>query len=123
MTDPFRVLVVDDHKEFRTAATALVSAMPGFEMAGEATTGEEAIALLHTVRAHLVLMDVRMPGIGGIEATRRIRTDHPSTRVVLVSSSDLANLPPAVGTCGAERFVRKDLMGVDTFEQLRATGT
>jgi two-component system, NarL family, invasion response regulator UvrY len=123
MSAAFRIMVVDDHKEFRAATAALVSALPGFEMVAEAATGEEALALLGTVEANVVLMDVRMPGIGGIEATRRIRADYPSTRVVLVSSSDLANLPAGVVSCGADRFVRKDLMGVDTFEELRATGS
>ena len=119
MSQDVRVLVVDDQPQFRRAAATLISAVEGFELVGEAATGEEALVLVASLGAHLVLMDVRMPGIGGIEATRRILADRPATRVVLVSSSDADNLPATLTMCGAERFVRKDDIGVATLEDLR----
>jgi two-component system, NarL family, invasion response regulator UvrY len=64
-------------------------------------------------------MDVRMPGMGGAEATRRIRHRHPATRVVLVSVTDRADLTPDIDTCGAERFVKKDQIDADMLELLR----
>ena len=67
-----RVVVADDHPPFLRAARAVVGATPGFELVGAAGSGEEAIELAATARADLVLLDVHMPGIGGIEAARRI---------------------------------------------------
>ncbi len=119
MSDPIRVLIVDDHPQFRRAAARLISAVGGFEIVGEANTGEEALAFITVRRADLVLMDVRMPGMGGTEATRRIRADHPGTRVVLVSVTDRADLPPDIDTCGAERFVKKDQIDAGTFRLLQ----
>jgi DNA-binding NarL/FixJ family response regulator len=117
--EPIRVLIVDDQPQFRRAAGRLISAVGGFEIVGEATTGEEALDFVAGRRADLVLMDVRMPGMGGTEATRRIRADHPAMRVVLVSVTDRADLRPDVDTCGAERFVKKDQIDAGTFERLR----
>jgi two-component system invasion response regulator UvrY len=119
MTGPIQVLIVDDQPQFRRAAARLISAVGGFEIIGEATSGEEALSFMAARQADLVLMDVRMPGMGGAEATRRIRADHPATRVVLVSVTDRADLIPDVDTCGAERFVKKDQIDADMFEGLR----
>jgi two-component system, NarL family, invasion response regulator UvrY len=120
VTGLVRVLVVDDQAHFRRVASSLISAVGGFEVVGEAATGEEALALAASVEAELVLMDVRMPGIGGIEATRRILAGRPATRVVLVSSADATDLPAGLTTCGAERFIRKDAIDVATFKDLRS---
>jgi two-component system, NarL family, invasion response regulator UvrY len=119
MSESIQVLIVDDQPQFRRAAARLISAVGGFEIIGEATSGEEALTFMAARRADLVLMDVRMPGIGGPEATRRIRADHPATRVVLVSVTDRADLAPDVGTCGAERFIKKDQIDAGMFERLR----
>jgi DNA-binding NarL/FixJ family response regulator len=119
MTEPIQVLIVDDQPQFRRAAARLISMVGGFEIVGEATSGEEALTFMADRRADLVLMDVRMPGMGGTEATRRIRTHHPATRVVLVSVTDRADLTPDIDTCGAERFVKKDQIDADMFELLR----
>lgn len=67
-----KVLVVDDHPIVRSGVVGLLETEVDFEVVGEATSGEEAIALAENVAVHVVLMDLRMPGIGGVEATRRI---------------------------------------------------
>jgi DNA-binding NarL/FixJ family response regulator len=121
MTGPIQVLIVDDQPQFRRAAARLISAVGGFELVGEAASGEEALTFMAVRRADLVLMDVRMPGMDGTEATRRIRSDHPATRVVLVSVTDRADLTPDIDTCGAERFVKKDQMDAGMFELLRGS--
>jgi DNA-binding NarL/FixJ family response regulator len=119
MSVPIQVLIVDDQPQFRWAAARLISAVGGFEIIGEANSGEEALSFMAVRQADLVLMDVRMPGMSGAEATRRIRADHPATRVVLVSVTDPAELAPDIDTCGAERFIKKDQIDPGTLEQLR----
>jgi two-component system invasion response regulator UvrY len=119
VSNPIRVLVVDDQPHFRRAAARMIAAVEGFEIVGEAGSGEEALELMAALPADLVLMDVRMPGMNGTEATRRIRASRPGTRVVLVSITERDSLPPDIDTCGAELFLRKDDLDVGTFESLR----
>ena len=85
-----RVLTVDDHPAFRDAARALIDATPGFEVAGEVNSGEDAVGAVMRLRPDLVLMDVGLSGIDGYEATRRLRYVRPATVIVLVSASDEA---------------------------------
>src|SRR5688572_18187850 len=82
---PIRVVIADDHPVFRFGLRALLRAMPDTEVVGEVTTGEAAIELVTDARPDVVLMDVTMPGLGGIEATRRIRETSPDTRVLMVT--------------------------------------
>src|SRR5207342_2788677 len=72
MADPVPVLIVDDQAPFRRAARMVVTATPGFDVVGEAESGEEAVELYEALSPGLVLMDINMPGINGIEATRQI---------------------------------------------------
>lgn len=88
-----RVLVADDQAPFRRAALAVIAATPGFALAAEASSGEEAVALAAQVRPDLVLLDVRMPGLGGVAAARRIAA--PLT--VLISTYRAEDLAEAAG--------------------------
>jgi len=110
MADPastdVRVLLVDDQPQFRRAAAMLIHATDGVTLAGEAGSGEEAVALASDLRPDLVLMDVRLPGINGPDATRRILSENPEIRVILVSTYEAADLPD-LDTCGAVGFLRK----------------
>ena len=101
------VLIVDDQPFFRTAARELVTTIPGFHAVAEASSGPEAVAAVGRLRPELVLLDVRMPGMDGIEATRRIKATRPGTVVVLISMEDIGAMPSTVQTCGAEAVVRK----------------
>jgi DNA-binding NarL/FixJ family response regulator len=103
-----RVLVVDDSPQFRTAVRAVLRSVPGFEVVGEAATGEEAVQQVGAAIPDLVLMDLRMPGIGGAEASRRILADAPATVVFLCSTYDRADLPAEVGRSGAAAYVHKE---------------
>jgi DNA-binding NarL/FixJ family response regulator len=102
-----RVRLADDHPGFRRAARAVVAATPGFILVGEATSGEEAVALAERREPDLVLMDIRMDGIGGIAATRRITAGRPSTTTILVSTLAPQELPPAAHACGAAGYLHK----------------
>jgi two-component system, NarL family, invasion response regulator UvrY len=82
-----RVLTVDDDATYRCLVRDVIGAMAGFDIVGEACTGEEGVSMAETLHPELVLMDVRMPGIGGIEAARRIAAGaHDETAVVLMSA-------------------------------------
>lgn len=89
MSDVVRVLVVDDHALFRDGLIALLGRWQEFEVAGSASDGAEAVRLAAALRPDLVLMDVRMEGVGGVEATRRITAANPAVRVAMLTVSDL----------------------------------
>jgi two-component system, NarL family, invasion response regulator UvrY len=102
-----RVLVADDRAPFRRAARSVLRTTAGFEVVGEARSGEEAIVLAGSLRPDLVLMDILMAGIGGIEATRRIVNAQPGTVTVLVSTYRAEDLPLEARSCGAAAYVHK----------------
>lgn len=100
------VLVVDDHEPFRSALCELIAATKGFELVGEAASGEAALSAVEELSPHLVIMDKRMPGMGGIEACRLITGRHPEIVVVVISVEDDLD-PQILRSCGAADFVRK----------------
>lgn len=101
------VLIVDDQLVFRRAVRALVRSVAQFDVVGEVGTGEDAVEAAARLDPDLVVMDVRLPGITGIEATRRILDDRPAARVLLISTHEAPDLPGDLLGCGATRFVRK----------------
>jgi two-component system, NarL family, invasion response regulator UvrY len=102
------VLTVDDQEVFLSAAREVIDATPGFTSVGEARCGEEALVLVDERAPELVLMDVRMHGMDGIETTRRIKAAHPELVVVLIS---LDAIPPGGTDSGAAALVRKQDFG------------
>ena len=106
-----RVLTVDDQAVFRSVARDVIDATSGFESAGEAASGEEAVAEVDRVNPDLVLVDVRMPGIGGVETARRIISAHPETVVVLISIEDPEEIAREAQLCGVAELVRKQDFG------------
>ena len=109
--EPVAVLIVDDQAPFRRAARAVVTATSGFDVVAEAESGEEAVELADHVSPGLVLMDINLPGINGVEATRRIVAAHPGTVVMLLSTYQEADLPADAKDCGAARYVNKEEFG------------
>jgi two-component system invasion response regulator UvrY len=105
------VLIVDDQAPFRRAAKMVMAATPGFDVIGEAESGEEAVELFDTLAPGLVLMDINLPGINGIEATRRITEAHPEATVLLLSTYQAADLPSGADNCGAAGYVNKEEFG------------
>jgi DNA-binding NarL/FixJ family response regulator len=101
-----RIVTVDDQAVFRRAAEVVIAASPDFELAGEAASGAEGLAVVERLRPDLVLMDVRMPGMDGVEAARRLSASRPEVMVVLITVEE----PPeanGAADCGAVRFVSK----------------
>jgi DNA-binding NarL/FixJ family response regulator len=109
-----RVLIVDDQEPFRLAARMVVEATDGFEVAGEAESGEESIELARQLQPDLVLMDVNLPGINGLEATRRILEESGQVVVVLVLSTYEADeYAPRATEAGAAAYIPKSAFGPD----------
>jgi two-component system invasion response regulator UvrY len=107
---PVRVLIVDDQEPFRTVARTVVEFTDGFEVVGEAETGEASVESAHELRPDLVLMDVNLPGISGLEATRQILADHVGGRPVVVlvlSTYEAAEYGPQAEEVGAACFIPK----------------
>jgi two-component system invasion response regulator UvrY len=105
------VLAVDDQAFFRTVLRQVVSATTSLVVVGEADSGERAVELVRELRPDLVLMDVRMPGLGGIAATRRIKELRSETMVVLLSTTRPEDLPPEAEECSADEIVWKSDLG------------
>jgi DNA-binding NarL/FixJ family response regulator len=105
---PIRVLIVDDHVLVRTGLTQLLGAAGDIEVAASAADGEQAVVLAHRHRPDVILMDLSMPGMGGVEATRRITAEQPEVRVVaLTSFSDRERILNVVDA-GAIGYLLKD---------------
>ena len=115
-----RVLVADDHEPFRGAARSVLATTHGFELVGEASSGEEAVDLVAELRPDLVLMDIKMPGLGGIGATRSIVDAHPSTAAVLLSTYREEDLPTHALSCGAIAYLHKSNLNAGALRALWA---
>ncbi len=101
-----KVLIVDDQSAYREVAREVVQATPGFEVVGEAATGEESLELSRELAPDLVLMDVNLPGIDGMEATRLIRASTEAV-VFLISTYDSDEYSERAAACGAAGFIPK----------------
>jgi DNA-binding NarL/FixJ family response regulator len=115
--DPVRVLIADDHPLYRSGLRGLLSAVPETEVAGEASTGEETIALAEQLEPDVIIMDLQMPGINGIEATRRIVQTSPHVGVLVVTMFEDDHSVFAAMRAGARGYLLKD---TDEEEMLRA---
>jgi two-component system, NarL family, invasion response regulator UvrY len=106
--DDIAVLIVDDQAPFRAVARTLISMIPGWLVVAEAATGEEAVEAANLHVPSVVLMDINLPGISGIEATKQIVSAHPEVKVALVSTYAADDLPADAMSSGAVAYHRKE---------------
>ena len=114
--EPIRILIADDHTLFRDGLRSLFASLPETQVVGEAASGEEAIALAESLQPDVVLMDIQMPGLNGLEATRRITQASPHVGVVMVTMFEDDESVFAAMRAGARGYVLK---GADQEEMLR----
>jgi len=118
-----RVLLVDDQTPFLRAMSAVVEETPGFEVVGESTSGEASVLASAELSPDLVLMDVNLPGIGGLEATRRLRARQAPPVVLLLSTYDEDAGAHFVVECGAAAYVTKSAFGPDRLREVWAAAS
>lgn len=115
-----RVLVVDDHALHRDGTRQILQQQPDLEVVGEAESGEAALALVNQVHPAVVLMDIRLPRMNGIEATRRIRQQHPDIHVLIVTAYDDDEYVRGALEAGAAGYLSKAAPGREVVEAVRA---
>ena len=117
-----RILIADDHPLVRSGMRALLTAAEDLEVVGEAATGEEAISLAEALQPDVIVMDLRMPGINGIEATRRIMQSHPHMRILVVTLFEDDDSVFAALRAGARGYILKEANEVEVLRAIRAVG-
>jgi two-component system nitrate/nitrite response regulator NarL len=120
MSEPIRILLADDHRHAREGMRTIVSTIPDFVIVGEASSGEEALELTNELLPDLILMDINMPGMGGLEAVKLIKNSLPSVKIVMVTvSDDVSHLFEALKK-GAQGYLLKNLNPSAWRDYLRA---
>jgi DNA-binding NarL/FixJ family response regulator len=117
---PVHVLICDDQEAFRAAAREVVNATRGFDVVGETETGEESVVAAGRLHPDLVLMDVHLPGMDGLEASRRIRAANPKVAVLLLSTYDREEFAVRIVESGAIAFISKAAFGPDGLMEIWA---
>ena len=118
--DKIKILVVDDHAMMRDGIRALVSLYDDIEIVGEASEGKEAIEKVQELAPDVVLMDIAMPGMDGLEATRRIRKKNPAVKVIIITQHDNREYILSCIKAGAAGFVPKRALGSELLAAIRA---
>jgi len=120
---PLRVLIADDHPLFRHGIVALLGTTPDMEVVGEASTGEEAVSLVARLQPDVILLDIQMPGVNGVEAARQILRASPQARILMVTMfEDDASVFTAM-RAGARGYVLKDTEKAVLLRAIRAVGS
>jgi DNA-binding NarL/FixJ family response regulator len=115
-----RVVVVDDHTLHRDGTRQILDAYPDLQIIGEASSGELALELITQLHPDVVLMDIRLPGMNGIEVTRQLTRDHPDIRVLMVSAYDEDEYVRGALEAGADGYLSKTAPGKELVEAVRA---
>ena len=117
-TTPARLIVVDDHALVRKGMEGMLQGEPDLEIVGEAADGREAVSIAKKRTPDVIIMDINMPRMDGIEATRRIKKEQPGTVIIAVSVNDTADIRETLQKAGASAFVSKDEAGERLYETI-----
>lgn len=120
---PIRILLADDHRFFRDGVRALLSGVPEFVVVDEAGNGEEAVSKAEKHRPDVILMDLQMPGLTGVEATRRILRAHPQTGVIIITMFEDTDSVLAALRAGARGYILKDADEEELLRSIRAVAS
>jgi DNA-binding NarL/FixJ family response regulator len=120
--DPLRVIIADDHPVFRNGMRALLASLPEMQVAGEATTAEEVIALAADTQPNVIVMDLQMPGGGGIQATRRILEASPHIYILMVTMFEDDESVFAALRAGARGYILKGASPYEIVQAIAAVG-
>jgi|ERR1051326_4003961 DNA-binding NarL/FixJ family response regulator len=120
--EQLRIIIVDDHPLFRHGLATLVRGESDFELVGEATSGEEAITLAAELQPDVILMDIQMPGVNGIEAIRQIVHTSPHIRILVITMFEDDNSVFTAMRAGARGYILKDAQKADVLRAIRAVG-
>ena len=120
MSEPIRVFIADDHRLFREGLRALIEPVVEFEVAGEAAAGDEAISQIEQLQPDVVLMDIQMPGLNGIEATRRIVSANPHVGVIMITMFEDDDSVFAAMRAGARGYILKGAGQEEVVKTIRA---
>jgi DNA-binding NarL/FixJ family response regulator len=115
-----RILVADDNDLVRRGVLQILSCEKDWEVCGEAKNGAEAVEKAREVLPDLILLDISMPGMGGLEATRQIRQEVPQTKILIMSQHDMAQLSTRIVRAGAHGCVDKNRIGTDLLAAIRS---
>ncbi|WP_209125632.1 response regulator transcription factor [Alkalihalobacillus sp. BA299] len=120
MTQPFRILIVDDHEHAREAIREILATYENFQIVGEATNGIAAIEMTEQLMPDVILMDINMPKMDGLEATKIIKTKHPYVKIIIITVSDeVTNLFEALKK-GAQGYLLKNIDPSSWYDYLQA---
>ncbi len=117
---PIRVLIADDQSLIRRGLVAILNMEDGMEVVGEACDGQQALDLWHQTRPDILLMDLRMPGMGGLDAIRKLRADEPEAAVIVLTTFDHDEDVYACLRAGARSYLLKDVQPEELFGCIRA---
>ena len=120
-TGEIRILIVDDHAVVRDGLNALLSAEPGMDVVGAAGDGEEAIRLAGEMKPDIILLDLVMPHVDGVQATRQIKQDHPDSRILILTSFGEDHQVYAAIKAGAMGYLMKDTSSDELIKAIRDT--
>jgi two-component system, NarL family, response regulator LiaR len=123
MSQKIRVLITDDHAMVRKGLAAFLKAFPDLELVGEAATGEEALTLCQEILPDVILMDLMMPGMGGIRATAEIRKKCPTVQVIALTSSKEHEMVQDVLRAGAIGYLMKDISAEELAHAIRSANS
>src|SRR5664280_3190996 len=116
-----RVMVVDDHDLHRDGTRQILAPFPDLHVVGDANSGEAALDVINRLRPDVVLMDIRLPGMNGIEVTRRLTRDHPGIRVLMVSAYGEDEYVRGALEAGAAGYLSKTPPGKELIQAVRAS--